>query len=127
MSKAENRCFHMLLLLYPHLQRQFKSSEYPFNCDFYDPMSNVYIEFNGTWEHGKHFYDNNDRHDHELALKWKNSSCFAYQSAYNTWVVRDMQKRRCAEKNKLNYIVFWNEKEVRKYVLENLQKISSEM
>lgn len=126
-SKAENRCFHMLLLLYPHLQRQFKSIEYPFNCDFYDSKSKTYIEFNGTWEHGGHFYNEFDANDYQTAMKWKTSSHASYKNAFNIWTIRDLQKRRCAEENGLKYIVFWSEKEVRDYVLEKLQKISSKM
>ena len=41
-----------------------------------------------------------------------------YDNAIETWTVRDVKKRQCAEKNHLNYIVFWIEDEVRQYVLD---------
>lgn len=126
-TKAENRCFFMLLMLYPHLIRQFKSKYYPFNCDFYDPISGIYIEFNGTWSHGQHFFDPSNENDIKIALKWKNSTHTTYQSAYKTWTQYDVKKRRCAIENNLNYIVFWTEDEVRRYVLDELQKIASKM
>lgn len=126
-SKAENRCFFMLLMLYPHIIRQFKSQQYPFNCDFYDAVTDTYIEFNGTWAHGKHFFDPENPNDVEIALKWKNNTHTTYQSAYETWTQHDVKKRQCAEKNHLNYIVFWTEDEVRQYVLDQLDRIAHSM
>lgn len=126
-SKTENRCFYMLLMLYPYLIRQFKSNKYPFKCDFYDPVSDTYIEFNGTWAHGYHFFNSKDENDVKTALQWKNSIHTTYQSAYRTWTYYDIKKRKCAEENNLKYIVFWTEKEVRKYVLDELNKIASKM
>ena len=121
-SKDENKCFYMLLWLYPHLIRQHKSIAYPFSCDFYDPDSNTYIEFNGSWVHGKHFYDPNNENDIAIAAKWKNNEHTIYQSAYDTWTIRDVKKRKIAQDNNLNYIVFWKVEEVREYVLRQLQK-----
>ena len=43
-----------------------------------------------------------------------------YDNAIETWTVGDVKKRRCAEDNNLRYVVFWNEKEVRRYVLDEL-------
>ena len=117
----------MLLMLYPHLVRQFKSQRYPFNCDFYDLDSDTYIEFNGTWAHGGHFYDQHDKTDRKTALKWKNSFHSTYRSAYQTWAVMDVKKRKCAEESNLKYIVFWTEKEVREYVLDELNKIANKV
>lgn len=124
-SLAEENAYHMLHFLYPHLVRQYKSEEYPFMCDFFDPDTRTYIECNFSWTHGGHWFDENDPNDIARLEFMKMKYSKYYDNAVETWIVRDVKKRKCAEENNLKYIVFWTEKEVRKYVLNELNKIAS--
>ena len=83
--------------MYPHLIRQYKSEEYPFACDFYDPVSKTYIECNFSWTHGGHWFDSTSEDDIKRVecMRAKNSKY--YVNAIETWTVRDVKKRRCAE------------------------------
>jgi len=126
-SKAEERAYHMLHFLYPHLVRQCKSEEYPFMCDFYDPDSRAYIECNFSWTHGRHWFDENDPNDIARLAFMKSKQSKYYDNAIETWTVRDVKKRKCAEDNNLRYVVLWTEKEVREYVLNELQKIANKV
>lgn len=126
-SLAEERAWHMLRFLYPHLMRQYKSEEYPFACDFYDPISKTYIECNFSWTHGGHWFDENDSDDNARLEFMKSKNSKYYDNAIETWTVRDVKKRKCAEENNLKYVVLWTEKEVREYVLDELQKITNKV
>ena len=82
---------------------QYKSDVYPFNCDFYFPDNDLYLEIQGSWTHGGHPYNENDINDIKLANTWKTSNSKYYNNAYQTWVIRDVTKRNIAKQNKLNY------------------------
>jgi len=98
--------------------RQYKSQDYPFQCDFYIRSENAYIECNFHWTHGYHWFDeNNDADTANLAklveaadrLRKKNpNKPNLYEKAIEVWTVRDPMKLATATKNNLNYIVFWN-------------------
>ena len=94
------------------VKRQYKTKEYPFYCDFYIKSLDLYIEFNFFWMHGKHKFDSNNKNDIDKLNKWKNSydNCKnkIYLTAINTWTKRDIKKFEYAEKNKLNYLAFYN-------------------
>lgn len=121
-SKQEEDAYNLLHFMYPHLIRQYKSEVYPFCCDFYDPMSNAYIECNFSWTHGGHWFDATNENDIAKAEFMRSKHSKYYDNAIETWTVRDVKKKEYAEKNELNYLVFWNLEEVRKYVLDELQK-----
>ena len=123
-SKAEDVCYHMLHFIYPHIVRQYRSDVYPFNCDFYDPNSNTYFEFNGSWTHCGHFFDKNCEEDLKRLEVMKSKNTLYYENAIQTWTVRDIKKRKTAEENNLNYVVFWNLKDVQKYVLLTAEKVN---
>ena len=126
-SKAEERAYHILHFLYPHLVRQHKSEEYPFICDFYDLDSRAYIECNFSWTHGGHWFDENDPTDMQRLEFMKSKRSKYYDNAIETWTVRDVKKRKYAIDNNLRYVVLWTEKEVREYVLNELQKIANKV
>ena len=46
-SSKEEQLFKLLLIQYPDVIRQYKSSDYPYSCDFYIPSLELYIELNG--------------------------------------------------------------------------------
>lgn len=87
--------------------RQFKDSRYQFNCDFYIKSQDLFIECNFSWTHGGHWFDRNDPADMQRLECMKSKNSKYYDNAIETWTVRDVKKRQCAENNHLDYIVFW--------------------
>lgn len=111
-SKTENKLELLLREMFPDLETQYKSILYPFNCDFYIPSLDLYIEYNGSWTHGGCFYDENNEENRNTLEKWKQASEHSrfYQNAIETWTKRDVLKLRTAIENNLNYIA-WFDKE----------------
>ena len=105
-SKPEQHLHQELLNLFDNVQIQFNSKEYPFACDFYIPNRKLYIELNASWTHGSAWYDENNPKHKKIANEWSNSSDY-YRQAYKTWTYYDVQKRKTAKENNLNYLVFW--------------------
>ena len=87
--------------------RQYKSIEYPFNCDFYIKPLNIYIEVQCShYHHFKPFNYIEDKYELERLYK-KSKDHPQYKSIIETWTIRDIKKRNVANKNKLNYIEIW--------------------
>ena len=109
-SKQEDKIYDILLSQFSldDVIREYKSTEYPFNCDFYIKSLNLYIECNFHWTHGGHAYDSENLEDLTTIEKWKSKQSKYYNNAITTWTVRDVIKRNIAKKNKLNYIEFFN-------------------
>lgn len=112
-SKIENKLELLLRELFPDLETQYKSKVYPFNCDFYIPSLDLYIEYNGIWTHGGCFYDENNEDNRNTLEKWKEASEHSkfYQNAIETWTIRDLNKLNTALKNNLNYVVWFNQEQ----------------
>ena len=105
-SKAEDDMYIELCKKYKEVKRQYNSIEYPFNCDFYIPEENLYIEYQGSWTHGDEPFDRtNSKHIEKLEImKEKAKSSKYWANAITTWTIRDVKKRKIAAKNNLNYI-----------------------
>ena len=71
-SIDEDTCYSILLNYFPDIIRQYKNDKYPYNCDFYIPILDLYIEYNGSWTHGGHPFNENNEDDILLLEKWKN-------------------------------------------------------
>ena len=125
-SYQEDVCFDLLKEKYSDCIRQYKSELYPFNCDFYIPSLDLYIEYNGSHYHHYHPFDINDDNDinelNRLKEKAKNSSAHKngkksqYDNIIYTWTILDLKKRNIAQQNNLNYIEFWNINEVKEWI-----------
>lgn len=105
-SKEEDKIYNHLITIDKDTKRQYYSDLYPFHCDFYLPKYDLYIEYNGTWTHGKHPFNKDNEDDIELLNKWEDkakNSTF-YKNAINTWTISDTNKRNIAYENKLNFI-----------------------
>lgn len=107
-SKSENKTFKLLKHKFKHVLNNHKTDFYPFMCDFYVPKLDLYIECNYHWTHGKHLYDENSEEDVMIVNKWKSKNMKYYDNAIYTWTIRDVNKQNIADKNKLNYKVFYN-------------------
>ena len=75
----------------------------------------LFIECNFSWTHGGHWFDESNANDIMTLEQWKNKHSEYYDNAIQTWTVRDVKKRKCAEHWHLNYIVFWTLDEMKKH------------
>ena len=93
-----------------------KDPRYPYFCDFYLPDKDIFIEINGYWTHGGHWFDKNNKNDLQLLAKWKKKNSPQYKTAINVWTKLDVNKRQTALKNKINYIVLWNKQDIINFI-----------
>lgn len=117
-SKPEKEIYKLLLLKFPDTIHYYdKDPRYPFECDFYIPQLDLFIEYNGTWLHNKEPFDkNNNKHLKQVENWNKKSQQFnskgkqklQYKSAIYVWTQSDPLKLKIAKENKLNYLVFYN-------------------
>ena len=123
-SNEENICFKLLCNKFNNIIRQYSSDLYPFNCDFYIPSINLYIEYQGSHFHHFHPFNENNINDiNELnrlkkleqeELKIKNKT--QYTQIINTWTIRDVNKRNIAKQNNLNWIEFFTIDELKEWL-----------
>ena len=107
-SKPEQEIKRLLEEKFPNVQYQYKSEKYPFNCDFYIPELDLYIEFQGIWTHGKHPFSESVE-DLETLDKWKTESITSefYKNAIEVWTIKDVEKRKIALQNNINRLEFF--------------------
>ena len=107
-SKPEQEIKRLLEEKFPNVQYQYKSEKYPFNCDFYIPELDLYIEFQGIWTHGKHPFSESVE-DLETLDKWKTESITSefYKNAIEVWTIKDVEKRKIALQNNINLLEFF--------------------
>lgn len=86
--------------------RYARKSGYMFECDFYIPSEDLFIELNAHPSHGKHPF-NWDEKDKNLLEELKNNKTSWNKNIINTWVNRDVEKSTIAKENNLNYIVIY--------------------
>lgn len=84
-----------------------KDNRYPFNCDFYIKSLDLFIELNYHYSHNDHWFDKTNECDVNKYNEWKHSHNIKYRKAAYNWAITDLQKRKFAEDNGLNYLVFW--------------------
>ena len=104
------------------LQNYKDEKRYPYYADFYIPSRDLFIELNAGPSHGSHWYDDTDEKDRERKA-WmlqraseldqdRKPSDKAHKSRYwnyvRVWTELDVEKRQCAAKHQLNYLVFWD-------------------
>lgn len=115
-SSPENESYKILLSIYPDTLRWYnKDSRYPFECDFYIPSEDLFIECNYHYTHGPHPFDitNDDdiklleiiRSKQDYLEDGSKNSYFIYE---DVWTRRDVEKIKCASDNNLNYAVFYS-------------------
>lgn len=91
--------------------RQYRDEErYPFATDFYIPERDLFIELNGSWSHGQHWYESDREMDQKIAQTWskKGEKSQYYRNALEVWTWRDVLKRGFACEAQLNYVTFWD-------------------
>lgn len=119
-SKPEEEIYEILLTKFPKTKNQYRSTEYPWPCDFYVPEIDTYIEINFHWTHGEEPFNAKKKAHRQLIEKWDKKSKeldfkgelkiqFAY--AIKNWTKSDPLKRKTAKENNLNYLEFFNIKD----------------
>ena len=91
--------------------RQYRDEErYPFAVDFYIPERDLFIELNGSWSHGGHWYESDREMDQKTVQTWrkKGEKSQYYLNALGTWTERDVRKREAARDAQLNYVTLWD-------------------
>ena len=91
--------------------RQYRDEKrYPFAVDFYIPERDLFIELNGSWSHGGHWYEADREMDQRTVQTWlkKGKKSKYYRVALETWIERDVRKREAARKAQLNYVTLWD-------------------
>jgi len=114
-SNLEDESYILLKEKYTDIKRQYRSEVYPFNCDFYIPSLDLYIECNYHWTHGGKIYEGTEE-DNQLLQKWKDKNTQYYNNAINTWTNLDIKKYKIAKQNNLNYKIFWNINELKEFI-----------
>lgn len=108
-SNPEDESFLKLKQKFPDIVHHYKDERYPFNCDFYIPSKDLFIELNFHWTHGKVIF-NKDNPEHIKRLEeWKIKGSKYFLNAIETWTKRDPLKLETFKKNKLNYKIFYEE------------------
>lgn len=119
-SKQEEFIYELLntLLGEQDIIRQHNTDEYPFNCDFYIKSLDLYIEYQGFYTHNFRPFDKNNKNDVEEA----NVLLLKYKDVWETWTIRDVQKRETAKKNNLNYVELWSVEEAIIFIMKLLDR-----
>lgn len=102
-------------------KRYDRDDRYPFPCDFYIPENDTFIEINGYWSHGGHFFDDTNHSDLDTLSAWKIKAAEGhrqYQNAINVWTIKDLNKLTYAKNNNLNYVVLWTLNDIDDYCLK---------
>ena len=118
-SKHEQYILKTLKKYFIDVKYQYKDiNKYPYKCDFYIPNLDLFIEYNGTWTHGGHLFDENNINDLNILNKWKEKSINHkyYKTAIYVWTNLDKEKYNIAIKNKLNYLIFYNLNEFNNWI-----------
>ena len=127
-SSSEENLRKFLLGKFPDLKTQYRDKRYPFACDFYIPSLDLFIEYQGNWTHGGEPYIGTEfqlkvvedwlRRSKELNFKGKYKEF--YKSAVYDWTVRDVEKRKIAKENNLNWVEFFNEENFKEYFINGV-------
>lgn len=118
-SKPEEQIYQLLKDKFEHVERQyFDKNRYPYNCDFYIPELDLFLEFNGIWTHGREpFCENNPLHIEKLN-RWvdKAKTSEFYENAIYVWTDLDVKKRQIALQNNLNFLEFFSFEEFQQWI-----------
>ena len=115
-SKPEEELYLYIKEKFPSVKRQYKDKlRYPYNCDFYIPELDYFIELQGYYTHNTHPYNPNSISDQVLVERYKERYGPKCQ-AITIWTLKDPEKRDCAKHNHLNFKEIWNLEEGKKFI-----------
>lgn len=120
-SSSEDNLYRMLIEYFPEVERQYGDDRYNFKCDFYVPINDLFIEYQGYFCHGSRPYNTKDpvcrflvkKWEHRASLKYKKGKHAPfYSNAIKIYTELDVRKRNTARNNSLNWKEFFSEPEV---------------
>ena len=115
-SKPEEELYLYIKEKFPSVKRQYKDKlRYPYNCDFYIPELDYFIELQGYYTHNTHPYNPNSISDQVLVERYKERYGPKCQ-AITIWTLKDPEKRDCAKHNHLNFKEVWSLEEGKKFI-----------
>ena len=115
-SKPEEELYLYIKEKFPSVKRQYKDKlRYPYNCDFYIPELDYFIELQGYYTHNTHPYNPNSISDQVLVERYKEIYGPKCQ-AITIWTSKDPEKRDCAKRNNLNFKEIWNLEEGKNFI-----------
>ena len=115
-SKPEEELYLYIKEKFPSVKRQYKDKlRYPYNCDFYIPELDYFIELQGYYTHNTHPYNPNSISDQVLVERYKERYGPKCQ-AITIWTSKDPEKRDCAKRNNLNFKEIWNLEEGKNFI-----------
>lgn len=119
-SEQEDYICNILCERFSNILRQYFSDDYPYPCDFYIPEIDLYIEFQGTWTHGKEPYNPENSEHQEILKFWQEKAKTSefYQNAIKVWTISDVKKRELAQKRNLNWLEFFTLEDFEAWVNE---------
>ena len=118
-SKPEEELFLYIKDKFPTVIRQYnKDKRYLFDCDFYIPELDYFIELNGFCSHGDHPFNSNNEDDIDKLNTWKLKSKNhpMYKNMIKVWTIKDPEKRECARRNNLNFKEVWSLEEGKEFI-----------
>lgn len=119
-SEPENALYAMLAEKFgeEHVRRNaIIDNRYPYHVDFYIDTVDLFIELNGDRTHNGRWFDPDSERDRQaLAAYAENAARIEadtgkisrYRKYIRVWSITDVEKRSCAKKNNLHYLVFWD-------------------
>ena len=132
-SKGELHLLNILKEKYPDVKTYYRDkrysnprNNYQWECDFYIPSLDLFIEYQGFRSHGPHPYNKHDPEDIKTLNEWKTklenknikeSTKSLIRADINGWTKHDVFKRNIAKKNNLNFIEIFE---------RNIKKITKE-
>lgn len=116
-SAPEEELYLYIRDKFPDVKRQYRDkTRYPFNCDFYIPSLDLFIELNAHWTHAGHEFNKDDSDDITKLNKWKSKKSKYFENAIKTWTVRDPLKRKTAAEHGLSFKEIWSLEEGKDYI-----------
>ena len=130
-SKPEQKSYIILQEIYPDVIHHYKDKErYPFNCDFYIPSLDLFIECQYGMFHNKRPYKGTEEQIKEVELLKEKSECIKinkgvfktrYDAVIYTWTILDVKKRNIAKQNNINFKEFWSINELKQWINKNIK------
>lgn len=123
-SSLEDQVYLMLKDRFNEVKRQYRSEEYPFNCDFYISDISLYIECDFHWTHmGELFTGSPEQLVKLEELESRIERSQYYKSAIITWTEKDVQKAKVAIDNNARLLIFYNIQEVEDFLELNAEEM----
>lgn len=120
-SKIEDNLFTKLKQRYNDAIHHYSTDvRYPFECDFYIPSKDLFIELNFHWTHGFEPFDSENKNHINILNQWKLKNTKYFKIAIDVWTNKDPLKLKTFLDNNLNYKIFYTEKEFMRWFDESL-------